>query len=164
MATVHDLIPFGSSNLTRRDDSGFGSLRRLQREMDELFDMFSGGSLQKQGEKTGFFAPMLDISEDDKGYHIEAEMPGVDEKNIDVNIADNVLTIKAEKRGQEKKEGKNYHRIERSFGTFQRSVTLPPEIDEEKVRAQFKNGVLTIEVPKSEQKKEKTRRIEVKSS
>lgn len=166
MASIHDLIPWRETRGTN-SDSIFDSLRHMQREMDSVFNNFlsTGGSLpasSRQGKLS--FAPSLDIAETEKSYHLTMELPGVSEKDVEITITDGVLTVRGEKKSEEKQEDKNWHRVERFYGSFQRSVSLPQEVDEDHIEARFKNGVLELEVPKSTQKREKTRRIEVKAS
>lgn len=129
-------------------------------ELDNLFERFSGGfetyalkpfsELEDRWSKSfGGFAPLVaDVAETDKIYAITAELPGVDEKDVEVSVQDGVLTIRAEKR--EEKEEKTGHRYmtERRYGTFQRMFGLPKGTDESKVEASFHNGVLKISVPK----------------
>jgi len=143
--------PLGSS-LWHEPFHGFRS------EMDHLFDRFFGRSpaLSDGGhvDRLDFFnggtlSPNIDVRESDKAITLEAELPGMDEKDIDLTVDDGVLTLKGEKRyeHEEKEEGKAV-RIERQYGSFQRSFTLPSYVDDEKVSATFKKGVLVIELPK----------------
>lgn len=163
MAMIHELIPWRD-----REEDNIRTLSRLQRDIDSIFDDFfrvgSAPALSRLAEKTPVLAPKLDVAETEKGYHLSVELPGVAEKDVDVNLHEGVLTIRGEKKAEEKKEGKNWHRVERSYGSFQRSVTLPKEIDEDAVSAIFKHGVLDIDVPKSVKKKDQSRKIDVKSA
>jgi len=94
--------------------------------------------------------PALNISEDEKNITVEAELPGMESKDIDLSLQNNMLVLQGEKRFEnEKKEG-NYHRIERSYGSFSRTIPLSSAVDEDKVKASFKNGVLTVTLPKQE--------------
>ncbi len=165
MAMIHDLIPWRD----RDEDGNIRTLSRLQRDIDSIFDDFfrSGGIASAPArfpDKGAVLAPKLDVAETDKGYHLSVELPGVSEKDVDVSLHEGVLTIRGEKKAEEKKEGKNWHRVERTYGSFQRSVSLPKEIDEDAVSASFKHGVLSIDVPKSEKKKNNSKKIEVKAS
>ena len=94
--------------------------------------------------------PTVDISETETGFEIRAELPGVSENDVNVSVTDNVLTVKGEKRQETEKEGKNYHRMERRYGSFQRSFTLPRHVEMSDIKAGFKVGVLTLEIPKAE--------------
>jgi len=100
----------------------------------------------------GVLAPRVDVAEDEKAVTLTAELPGVDEKDIDVSLVDDQLTIRGEKRSEhdEKKEedGRTLHRVERSYGAFQRTLALPHKVDPEHISAQFKDGVLKITLPK----------------
>jgi len=97
--------------------------------------------------------PAIDVSEDDKAVKVTAELPGLGPDDIDVSILQNRLTIKGEKKFEDEEKSENYHRIERSYGSFQRSVILPANVDESKVEANYKNGVLQLTMPKIEKEK-----------
>lgn len=114
-------------------------------DMNLLLEDFNAGMSPK-----GDFIPAMDIKEDQKSYTVAAELPGLEEKDIDLTFKDGLLTIKGERKFEEKKEEENFVRIERSFGTFHRSIAMASNIDEKKVKAQFKNGVLTVHLPKKE--------------
>ena len=129
-------------------------------ELDNLFDRFSGGfetySLKPLSDLENFwtksfqgFAPLaVDVGETDKAYVITAELPGVDEKNIEVSVQDGVLVIKGQKLEEKEEKGKQRYMAERRYGAFQRMFDLPKGIDESKLDARFYNGVLTVSVPK----------------
>lgn len=128
-------------------------LQTLQQDMDRLFDeFFSGFGLRPFGvfrEQMGAFTPQVDVVEGDKEIKVSAELPGLDEKDIQVTLSHNLLTISGEKKEEKEDKGKNYYRMERSYGSFRRSIPLPREIDADKVEAAFKKGVLTITLPKT---------------
>ena len=139
----------------------------LHREMNRLFDdVFRGTSLptasgsQGQGDVGTFVNASMNVSETDKEIRITAELPGVTEQDIDVSLDDDVLTIRGEKKFERKDDKENFHFVERSYGTFQRSLRLPYAVESEQVRASFENGVLTVTVPKTE-RQERSRRIQV---
>lgn len=161
-----DLIPFGRErrSVPVRRERGEHPLKAFQREFNRLFDDFFGTPMLFGG--AGTFAPMprVDVSESDGAYVVSAELPGIDEKDVEVVLADNVLTIRGEKRAEREEKDRNYYLSERSFGSFRRAIPLPAEIDEDKVEAQFTNGVLTVRLPKSAEAQAKTRRIEVKAA
>lgn len=115
------------------------------------------------GEESGLILPKLDISESDKKMEITVELPGMDEKDVDVEVSDGVLTIKGEKKSEKEEKGKTFHRMERSYGSFQRSFSLPPTVDEEKIKAEFDKGVLTISLEKTATPEPAKKKIEVKS-
>ena len=92
---------------------------------------------------------------------VKAELPGLGKEDVEVDVSDNVLTISGEKKSQEKVERKDYHRIERTYGSFSRSIRLPGEVVTEQAKASFENGVLEIRIPKTEAAKQKKRKIEI---
>ncbi|MBC7360089.1 HSP20 family protein [Desulfacinum infernum DSM 9756] len=104
--------------------------------------------------------PAFDISETDDKIVVKADLPGVDVKDLDISIANNVLTVKGEKKQEKEEKGESYHRIERRFGSFARSITLPVDVKAEGVEAVYRDGVLRIEIPKAESSRPK--KIEVK--
>jgi HSP20 family protein len=139
----------------------------LHREMNRLFDdVFRGTRLpaatssQGQGDVGAFVNASMNVSETDKEIRVTAELPGVTEQDIDVSLDDDVLTIRGEKRFERKDDKENFHFVERSYGTFQRSLRLPYAVESEQVRASFENGVLTVTVPKTG-RQERSRRIQV---
>ncbi len=124
---------------------------RLHSELDRMFDSFFGGSpLWSEGRGVGgvMIRPSLDIAESDKEYTISVEVPGVEEKDIELTLEDDCLVVKGEKKHEQETKDKDYHRVERAYGSFQRVLTLPHNADKDKLSASFKNGVLTITVPK----------------
>ena len=136
----------------------------LHREMNRLFDDVARGGIASGGGQQGqgglMLAPHMDVSETDKDVRIQAELPGVAEKDIEVSLNEDVLTIRAEKRQEREDARQGVHVSERSFGTFQRSLRLPFPVDSDQVQAQFENGVLHVTLPKT-QPQERTRRIPV---
>ena len=99
--------------------------------------------------------PTTDISETDDSYEVRAELPGVPKDDIHISVKDNILSIKGEKRQENEDESKNYKRIERRYGTFERNFTLPPKVDPDTIKAKFNDGVLTLSIPKPEEVKPK---------
>ncbi|PHR66681.1 MAG: heat-shock protein Hsp20 [Idiomarina sp.] len=134
-----------------------GPILQLHREIDRLFDdAFRGFGFPAlamprwSSEWPDMLKPALDIQETDKQYKISLEVPGVEEKDIQITLDNDVLMVRGEKRQeQEKKEG-GFHRVERSYGSFQRVLNLPDNADQESIKAAFKNGVLTISMDKRE--------------
>ena len=152
-----------------RGRTGVDPFTLMQREMENILENFSR-ALQPAGEaaETGFFSPVVEAKEDDKGLTIEVDLPGVDPEDVNVELSEGVLTIKAERKmvkdvDEEEKNGVKYHIMERAYGTFLRRFNLPWEADEDKVEASFDKGVLKIFVPKKEEEK-KTKKIKVKAS
>jgi HSP20 family protein len=134
----------------------------FDRSIRQLFDNFM--DFPKDWEfpmDGGELFPSVDISETPQQYNIRAEMPGMKKEDAKISINNNVLTISGEKKSETKTEDKKYHRVESYYGAFQRSFTLPGGIKADKVEAQFKDGVLAITVPKSEEAKSKTVEIKV---
>ncbi|PVE21094.1 type III effector protein [Microvirga sp. KLBC 81] len=150
--------------------SGFGLLGgsdpflSLHREMNRLFDdVLRGGGMMRgggQGTAGSMMSPQINVSETDNEIRVSAELPGVSENDIQVDLNDDVLTIRGEKRFEHADERENFHFLERSYGTFQRTLQLPFSVDPNKVQASFENGVLTVILPKSAQQ-ERSHRIQV---
>jgi len=147
----------------------------LRREIDRLFEDFDGGlrrspfgrsifDLQPLWPRESWAVPAVDVAETEKGYEISAELPGMDEKDIEVKFADGVLTIKGEKQEEKEEKKKDYYLSERSFGSFQRSFQVPEGVDSEKIEANFKNGVLRVTVPKSAEAEKAAKKITVKAA
>jgi HSP20 family protein len=107
------------------------------------------------------FAPAVDIKETPKEYVVTAEVPGIDKKDIHIEIADNLLTLKGERKFEKEQKEESYHRVERSYGSFTRSFSLPTKVKADAIEAAFKDGVLTVKIPKTEE--QVPRKIEIKS-
>ncbi len=132
----------------------------LQREINRMFDRFFRGFEGEEEVRLAAWSPRVDISETDDEYIVRAEVPGVSKDDIKVTIKENVLTISGEKKQEKETKNENFHRIERVYGSFSRTFTLPGAVKVDKVEAKFKDGVLTIKLPKVEETKAKE--IEVK--
>jgi len=138
----------------------------LTERMNRLFDEMWGRPLRRTGEEEamiGAWMPAVDVLETKDGLQITAELPGIDPKDVDVTIENGVLTIRGERNFEKAAEGETYHRVERVYGTFERSFTLPSSLNAEKIEARFKNGVLTLTIPKREEAKPKPIKIQVES-
>ena len=137
---------------------------RPARSPFNLFDAFFNDSRLPAANSNGTsFSPRIDVSESETAYEISAELPGIVDKDIEITVVDGVLTLKGEKSSkQEEKEG-NYYRQERAYGSFERSFHLPDEVEADKVEANFKNGVLTVGLPKSEEAQSVVHKVEVKT-
>jgi len=139
---------------------------RLQHEMNQLFnDAFTGFAAPStfRGDFDDARLPRIDVREADLAVEIEAELPGVEEKDLDVQVNDNLLTIKGEKKFERSDEKEGEFRVmERSYGSFARSMTLPFSVDPEAVEATFRNGVLKLTLPKPAEARSETRKIAVK--
>lgn len=136
----------------------------LRRDMDRMFDDFvRGWPLPEPRSTTGFMSPQVDVVETGKGLEITAELPGIEEKDIQLDLADGVLTLKAERshEREESDESRRYHVLERAQGTFMRQFAIPFEADSDKVTARFKNGILEVTVPRSPTAQKPIKRIKV---
>lgn len=151
------------SNIARRGEGGH-PLGPLHRQMDRLFDDFFGGfdlsPMRHIGGWDQKFVPNIEVSDSEKELTVTAELPGLDEKDIELSLERGVLTIKGQKKDQKEEKDKGYYYSERSFGSFSRSISLPAEVDEEKADAKFKKGVLSISLPKISP--EKAKKIAIK--
>lgn len=167
--STNDLTEQGGSTPSRGVLSS--QLAGLHKEVDRLFEDFmgdfrpwrSGIRLWDQGNEE--LVPKINVSETDKEVQVTADLPGIDEKDIEVTLSDGILSIKGERKAEkeEKDEKKSFHRIERSYGLYRRSIALPCEVEENKIKADFAKGVLTIKMPKSAKAKSKVKKISVKA-
>jgi HSP20 family protein len=136
----------------------------LRQEVNALFDNFPRGSeIEPFTGRFGVFSPSVDIKESDKDIKVSAELPGMEEKDIEVSLGRDSLTIKGEKKEEKEDKGKNYYRMERSYGSFTRTIPLPAEVDMDKVKAEFKKGILTVTLPKTARAIKETKKIPVKA-
>jgi HSP20 family protein len=157
-----DLTPWaGGRSLSPFVADPFSSFRR---EMDRLFDDFlipaEGRSFS--GSNGGAMRPSLDLAETDQAYTVTAELPGLEQKDVELTLRDNALVLSGEKRQEHEEHNGGRRYTERAFGRFERIVPLEAEVDADKVEARFKNGVLTVTLPKNPKAQEKTRRIEIR--
>ena len=146
----------------------------MRHEMEQLFDRFShfdisslGQDIEQfwpRGDGNGLLTVKVDVAENDKAYTITAELPGIDEKDLDVDITDDVLTLKGEKRAEKEEKSKNRYVCERSYGTFQRSFAIPADVETGKIDAKFAKGVLTLVLPKNPKAPANTKKIKVKAA
>ena len=144
--------------------TGAGPLA-LRDEIDRLFDDFMGGwPLSSRLAPTREFIPSIDMSDTDGEVKVSAELPGMSEDDVDVELDEDTLTIRGEKKQEEEEEKEGRYWRESSCGEFVREVPLPSAVDTDKAEASFKNGKLTVKLPKREEEKSKRRKIDVKSS
>ncbi len=136
----------------------FGDFETMRREMDRIMDSFAGAPRRFMEAE---WIPSLDVKENKNEYIVKAEIPGMKMEDIDISFSDGLLSIKGEKNQEEKKEEENYHLIERSYGSFARFVQLPGEVDSDKIKAEYKDGILEVILPKSEKAKKKEIKIKV---
>jgi HSP20 family protein len=127
--------------------------RTLRSEMDRLFDDFLGLSPARREGVTAVWAPAIDVREDTDNYYVDAELPGMSKEDISLELENNVLSIKGERKFERKDEGENYHFVERSYGSFYRSFALPKNVDGGRISAEYKDGVLHVVLPKREEVK-----------
>jgi HSP20 family protein len=143
-------------------------LGRWERDMDRMMEDFFGRRTRPwwperwfRGDELERRVPLVDVFEDKDEIVVKAEIPGMDKDNIEVNLTDHTLTIKGEKKKEEEIKEENYYRAERSYGSFIRTVELPAEVHTDKVKANFKNGVLEVRMPKTEAAKAKEIKVKV---
>ena len=140
-------------------------LVRMHDELNRLFDdrmpRWRAAPPAAEEELGAAFYPPVDIYEDPEGVTITAELPGVEASEVDLRVENNVLTLRGERRLAREESKQSYRRVERSYGSFARSFTLPPVVDAEKVKAEAKDGLLTIHLPKREESKPKTIKVTV---
>lgn len=167
--SIRDLIPWnwGKKDVPVKRKEMEDPFRELQRRMNHLFDDFWSDSglapthLPAFGD-LGDFAPSIDVKDSDKELTVRAELPGMTENDIEVRLDNGVLTVRGEKKEEKNEEKDGMRYTECSYGSFHRAVPLPCEVEEDQVDAQFRNGVLTVTLPKTAEAREQTRRIEVK--
>jgi HSP20 family protein len=137
----------------------FRDLRTLQEEVNRLFSTNLGRSFGDEGIGRGAWAPSVDIYENKDQIVLEAELPGMNQEDFDLSIENSVITLRGERKFEKTDDSDNYHRVERSYGSFTRSFTLPQTVSAEDAQAEYSNGVLRVTLPKREEAK--SRRIEV---
>ncbi len=141
-------------------------LMAFQNEMNRLFDHFFTDPFEMApfSQSLPDFSPRVDVSETDKEIKVVAELPGMDEKDIQVSLEPDALVISGEKKSDVEEKGKNYHRVERSFGSFQRVIPLESEVEDDKVEAEFKKGILTVTLPKPVSAVKANKKINIKAN
>lgn len=157
--------------VSRAGQNYYTPLTQLHQEIDRMFDqtfrsfglpsLGFGSALSEAGQGV-LLKPNVDIEASEKEYAITVEVPGVEEDNIKLELVDNTLTIKGEKKQESEKKEKDVYRVERSYGSFQRVLSLPEDADQDNIDAQFKNGVLTITLPRKAVSKPKGKVIDIK--
>lgn len=137
-------------------------LEEMEKRLSSLYGPApsTAGGEKKEAITVAEWSPLVDITEDDKEYIVKAEIPEMKKEDIKINVHDDVLTVSGERKYEKEEKGKKYHRVERAYGSFMRSFTLPEDADGTKVNAEYKDGVLKVRLPKSEKAKPKA--IEVK--
>lgn len=140
----------------------FREMSALQERMNRLFsDVRAQAPVRGEEIVQGAWVPAVDIFETNEAIVLKAELPGITAQDISVEVKDNTLTLKGENKFEKEVKEENYHRVERSYGSFQRAFTLPGTIHQEKVKAKFKDGILEITLPKVEEAKPKQVKVEI---
>ncbi len=139
------------------------SIEEFHKQINEIFNnLFGDDAWFETRGNNGIFVPRFEVNENNERIEVSAELPGVEENGFTVSIVDGLLCISGEKRVESESNDKGYHFSERSYGSFQRSFVLPDGLDLEKLNAKFKNGVLKITLPKSEEKRKSVKKISIK--
>lgn len=139
--------------------SSFDPFAALQHQVDRLFDDYNG--LRAPNDGAAMLSPALDLKENEDSFDITAELPGVTKKDLDVRLTNDQIILKGEKKVERNEKKDDYHMVERRFGSFQRVLGFPCEVDNSKVEASFKDGVLKIHVPKAPEAKSREKKISV---
>jgi HSP20 family protein len=176
MAEPTAKVPVKTEKTSATTPHPWHPFERLRREIDRLFNDFDGGlwraplrrsffDIEPFGREPNWAAmPAVDVTETDKAYEITAELPGMDEKNIEVKLANGILTIKGEKQDDKEEKTQGYYVRERIFGSFERTFQVPDGVDTDKIEANFKKGVLTLTLPKSAEAQKAEKKIAVKAA
>jgi len=163
---LRDLIPWmGPRSVPSRREGDWGPLLDFEDHMARLFDDFlRDWPWRELPERTRAYVPRLDVADAKDALAITVELPGMEEKDVEVTLTKDALTIRGEKTAEcmEGEEGKAYYRRERTYGAFVRTIPLPPGIEADKAEATFKNGILSVRLPKSKEEVESVRRIAIK--
>jgi HSP20 family protein len=158
-----DVTKKGAGSVAPRYADPFQTLRS---EMDQLFDSFLGGGFPAPrmfAAEHEALVPHIDVKENESAIVIEAELPGLDEKAVDLTLQDGVLTISGEKTFERKEEKDDYHLMERRYGSFKRALRLPETVDEDRVEALFEKGVLKVTLPKKPEAVRQQKKIAIKA-
>ncbi|TPL12889.1 Hsp20/alpha crystallin family protein [Mesorhizobium sp. B2-4-11] len=179
MAEVATKLPVKTEKSTAPAPAGnwTAPFETLRREVDRLFDDFHPFDFRLPSTRSLFgrelsplrnaywpVAPAMDLVDKDKEYEITAELPGIDQKNVEIKLANRVLTIKGEKKEEKEEKDKDYYLSERRYGSFQRSFKLPEGVDADKIEANFTKGVLTVKLPKTAEAQKAEKKITVKAA
>ncbi len=143
-----------------RQVSPLRRLRSLEDDMESIMERFFGEAFSPAAAE-GIWAPVVDVKNRKKDVVVKAELPEIDAKDVDITVDGDILTIKGERKAEEEKEEENYYYAERSYGSFARAIRLPSAVDESKTKANYKNGLLTITLPKKEEEKAKQVKVDV---
>lgn len=162
---LNDLVPFRHRRRRAARTGALSPFERMHEEMDRIFDDFLPQLSENRdgGVRLGALAS-VDLSETDDALELTADLPGMEEEDIDVMLRDGALVIRGERKDEREEKRKNYYRSERAYGAFSRTIDLPCEVDGDAVEAKFKKGVLTVRLPKSQNAKERERKISIKAA
>lgn len=166
---IRDLIPWNrdrreATRATHEDDNPVVALQRdLNRVFDNFWSRFDRPLMSGNGALAGF-GPSTDITEADKAVEVSVELPGLDEKDVEVSLTGDYLTIRGEKQAERSDNGRGYYLTERSYGAFYRSIPLPPGVDPDQATAEFKRGVLKVSLPKTPKAQSRVKKIDVKAA
>lgn len=167
---IRDIIPWGRSkekNPASENSGAANPLVSLQRDINHVFEDFwqkVENGWNGRDNSVGMFGPSTDITETGKGVEVSIELPGMTEDDIDISLSSNTMTIRGEKKIEHEEERKGVYMSERSYGSFYRTVPLPAGVDANKAEAKFKNGVLTVSLPKTAEAQASVKRIPVKAA
>lgn len=143
--------------------------QRISQQMERMFEDLMGASPGRMMRGEGGLAggggveqPSVDVSETKDSLEIDVDLPGLDERDIDITLSDDILTVRGERKEEKEERGRNFYRCERGYGTFSRRIVLPFKVDEDRITANFEKGVLHVTLPKSPEAKAKERHIEIR--
>lgn len=137
-------------------------MMNIHREMDDLFGDFFGLTRRGGELENWHWTPRINVEENDGAFEVTAELPGMQKEDIKIELKGDVLTVKGEKKIEEEKKEKNFHLCERVYGNFTRTIRLPDHVDREKIEAEYKDGVLKLDIPKTKEVKPKEIKVQVK--
>lgn len=150
-------------NPTRDLPGSLSDMLGMQREINRMFDRLFRGDVAEEGAlEAASWCPAVDVAELEDRYEVKLELPGVAKEDVKISLQENQITIRGEKKQEKEARGKNYHRVERSYGSFQRTFTLPAHVKADRVEASFKDGLLTVALPKAEESRPKQIDVKVK--
>lgn len=165
--SLNELLPLRRSRRDIRPSEQATPLTALQRQMNRLFDDFFGdfalSPFEGWNASASGFVPRMNVSESDKEIEVTAELPGMEQKDVEVLLEDGRLTLRGEKKMEKEEKEDRYYHLESSYGSFSRSVEVGEDIDPDQVQASFRNGVLTIRLPKTRPEPTQRKRIEIKT-
>ena len=150
---IKDLLPWNRDSKIEvlREEEPINSLITMQNELDQMFESFFNRpfGIANFGDFQPLFSPKVDIAETDKEIIITVDLPGLEADDVEISFVNRVLSIRGEKKSEKEEKSQHFHRKERSYGTFRRNISLPAEVDDDRIEAIFKNGVLKISAPKT---------------